>query len=157
MVKLAGEVDAAAGELAKLTQVPVNAFERFRRLRAGKGFLPKRRSDPEITGTMVRREFDPQLSAYGALPLHEVKDEHMQMMVRKCAAIEGDRIEREALARRAARNGFPYVPPPPIETFRLVGENFEIAGDVVHGEGGTFARESGDVMWSPALEREGPD
>jgi hypothetical protein len=55
VVKLAGHHDAAAGELAKITQAPMNAPERFRRLRSGKGFLPPRHSDPNITGCLVRR------------------------------------------------------------------------------------------------------
>lgn len=55
VVKLAGQHDAAAGELAKITQAPLNAPERFRRLRSGKGFLPPRRSDPNVTGCLVRR------------------------------------------------------------------------------------------------------
>jgi hypothetical protein len=55
VVKLAGQHDAAAGELAKITQAPLNAPERFRRLRSGKGFLPPRRCNPEVTGCLVRR------------------------------------------------------------------------------------------------------
>lgn len=55
VVKLAGHHDAAAGELAKITQAPLNAPERFRRLRSGKGFLPPRHSDPNVTGCLVRR------------------------------------------------------------------------------------------------------
>lgn len=158
MIALAGEAGATSAELAKLTQLPRNAYEKFRRLRSGKGFLPPRRTDPEVTGTMVRREFDPQKSAFGALPLHEVKDEAMRMMVRKCAAIEGDRIEREIAARRAAREGFPFVPPRPVETFRLIGENFVLEGDAltVDGETGFAVDADGGLKWSPAAAREGP-
>lgn len=54
-VKLAGLHDVGLAELAKLTQVPMNAPERFRRLRAGKGFLPARYKNAEVTGCMVRR------------------------------------------------------------------------------------------------------
>lgn len=54
-VKLAGLHDASLGELAKVTQAPLNAPGRFRRYRSGKGFLPPRRSNPEVTGCMVRR------------------------------------------------------------------------------------------------------
>src|SRR4029077_487326 len=55
VVKLAGYHDASAGELAKITQAPLNAPERFRRLRSGKSFLPPRRCDPNVTGCLVRR------------------------------------------------------------------------------------------------------
>ena len=55
IVKLAGQHEASAGELAKITQAPTNAPERFRRLRSAKGFLPPRRTNPEITGALVRR------------------------------------------------------------------------------------------------------
>lgn len=55
MVKLAGLHESSVGELAKFTQAPTNAKERFRRLRSGKGFLPPRISNPEVTGCMVRR------------------------------------------------------------------------------------------------------
>jgi hypothetical protein len=55
IVKLAGQHDSSVGELAKITQVPLNAPERFRRLRSGRGFLPPRQSDPSVTGCLVRR------------------------------------------------------------------------------------------------------
>lgn len=54
-VKLAGLHDASVGELAKVTQCPMNAPERFRRLRSGKGFLPPREKDETVTGCMMRR------------------------------------------------------------------------------------------------------
>ena len=70
VVKLAGQHDASVGELAKITQAPLNAPERFRRLRSGKGFLPARYSDETITGCMVRRrrayEGDWQIGAINA-------------------------------------------------------------------------------------------
>jgi hypothetical protein len=55
LVKLAGQHDASVGELAKVTQSPLNAPERFRRLRSGKGFLPPRHHDPTVTGCLLRR------------------------------------------------------------------------------------------------------
>jgi hypothetical protein len=54
-VKLAGLHESSVGELAKVTQVPLNAKERFRRFRSGKGFLPPRISNPDVTGCLVRR------------------------------------------------------------------------------------------------------
>ena len=56
IVKLAGEGGSTAGELAKLSQAPMTAPERFRRLRSGKRFLPPRRGTKEgVTGTLIRR------------------------------------------------------------------------------------------------------
>lgn len=54
-VKLAGLHESSVGELAKVTQVPLNAKQRFRRFRTGKGFLPPRVSNPEVTGCLMRR------------------------------------------------------------------------------------------------------
>lgn len=54
LVKMAGHHDATVGELAKITQAPLNAPVRFRRLRSGKGFLPPRYKNPDITGCLVR-------------------------------------------------------------------------------------------------------
>jgi hypothetical protein len=55
IVKLAGQHDDTMGELAKITQAPMNAPQRFRRLRSGKGFLPPRKHNPNITGVLIRR------------------------------------------------------------------------------------------------------
>jgi hypothetical protein len=56
VVKLAKNHDASVGEVAKITQAPLNAPERFRRLRSARGFLPPRRRNPEVTGALVRRQ-----------------------------------------------------------------------------------------------------
>lgn len=155
IVKLAGEMDAAAGELAKLTQVPTNAFEKFRRLRSGKGFLPPRRKNPDITGTMMRRELDPQRSAYGALPLHKCgSDPQYAALVELCARIEGDRIARELEARRLARAGIGLekdVLPPPVEQYAVRGANFVVLGGaiVIDGETGFAEDTEGFLKWSP--------
>lgn len=53
IVKLCRMGDATTGELAKITQAPLNAPPRFRRLRSGKGFLPPRRTDPNVTGCLI--------------------------------------------------------------------------------------------------------
>jgi hypothetical protein len=60
ITKVAAKADQAWAEVAKLTQLPLNAPERFRRLRSGKGFLPPRRHNPEVTGCLVRTERSPQ-------------------------------------------------------------------------------------------------
>ena len=64
VVKLAGEGGKVAGELAKLSQAPTMAPERFRRLRSGSGFLPARKGTQEgVTGTLIRRERSPTSGA----------------------------------------------------------------------------------------------
>ena len=79
----AEHVHATAGELAKLTQLPLNAPGRFRRLRAGKGFLPPRKKNHDVTGTLVRRrrEYDGSVLV---LPLHNVKDPAVSRQVATC-------------------------------------------------------------------------
>lgn len=57
-VKMAGMHDASLGELAKVTQLPMNAPARFRRLRSGKGFLPPVHKNPDITGCLLRRRME---------------------------------------------------------------------------------------------------
>lgn len=57
VVKLAGDFQRKAGEIAKITQAPVNAKMKLRRIRAGRGFLPpQRNSESEWTGAMFKRE-----------------------------------------------------------------------------------------------------
>jgi hypothetical protein len=68
ITKLAGET---GGEIAKITQAPTSAPVRFRRLRSGKGFLPPRYRDPNITGTLVRRTIWDGQSV--VLPLHSAR------------------------------------------------------------------------------------
>jgi hypothetical protein len=153
MVKIAGKLDQVAGEVAKKTQSPSNAEGKFRRLRSGKGFLPERRKRGGVDGTMVRRELDPQRSAFGAVPLHEVKDPERAKRAAMCAAIEEDRMRREALAQQAAvATGLPYaqIAPPVIESYRIVGENFEVQGAAVtiEGERGYAVDADGFVKWS---------
>jgi hypothetical protein len=54
ITKLARHAERAWAEIAKLTQAPLSAPERMRRLRSGWHFLPPRRHDPTVTGTLVR-------------------------------------------------------------------------------------------------------
>lgn len=49
------DAERAIGEAAKATQIPVRAPFRFRRVRSGKGFLPEKNKNPEVTGCVVRR------------------------------------------------------------------------------------------------------
>jgi hypothetical protein len=55
IIKLSGEQDATIGEVVKLCQLPTNAPLRFRRLRSGVRFLPPRKKNPDVTGTLLRR------------------------------------------------------------------------------------------------------
>jgi hypothetical protein len=167
IVKLAGQLEATTGELAKLTQAPTNAEGKFRRLRSGKGFLPPRRKSEGITGTMLRRVLDPQRSAFGAITLHDVKDPERAKVVACCAAIEEDRMRREALAQQLAdETGLPYsqVAPPVIESYRVIGENFEVQGEslTIEGERGYTEDADGFLKWSPdrtedPVDEEPPD
>lgn len=108
-VKLAGMHDASVGELAKITQCPLNAPVRFRRLRSGKGFLPPRRSNPEVTGCLVRR----RRSAEGDWEIQAInapKDEAMVEPVMRARAAELDIIAEEE--RILSRQGqLPAMPP----------------------------------------------
>jgi hypothetical protein len=59
VTKIAAKHDAVVGEVAKLTQLPLMAPQRFRRIRAGKGFLPARHTgDGTWTGTIAMRRRD---------------------------------------------------------------------------------------------------
>jgi len=109
-VKLAGLHDASAGELAKITQAPLNAPIRFRRLRSGKGFLPPRHKNEEITGVLVMRK----RSREGDWELRGVnapKDERFAEVVE--LAIESERAliaEEEAILARQ-KGCLPPMPP----------------------------------------------
>lgn len=82
LTKTAGAHEASVGEVAKLTQLPLNAPSRFRRLRSGKGFLPPRCKGKK-TGTLVRRRYcedgTPQVE-----PLHEIKNETARELAEQC-------------------------------------------------------------------------
>lgn len=106
LVKLAGRADAIKAEIAKTTQAPLAAPAGFRRLRSGTAFLPPRRKNPGFTGTLIKRQRDPQRSAYAAAPVRAHKQSEIAA---KCAELEERRIEAEAGARRAAKRlGIPY-------------------------------------------------
>lgn len=94
IVKLAGQHDASVGEVAKITQAPTAAPERFRRLRPGKYFLPARRKNPNTTGCLVRRrraaEGDWQISSVNASSDPE-QAEHIEFAI----AAEQNAIEAE--------------------------------------------------------------
>lgn len=109
LVKLAGNHDATVGELAKCTQVPTNAPERFRRLRSGKAFLPPRHHDPSVTGCLVRR----RRAAAGDWEIERVnppKDPEQQPAIDSAIRAELSLIdEEETLLSRSPR--LPAMPP----------------------------------------------
>lgn len=109
-VKLAGLHDASVGELAKVTQVPLAAPERFRRLRSGKGFLPPRYSNPEVTGCLIRR----QRSAEGDWEIRAInapKDERMHEPVAQARAAELALIDEEESILSRNKGRMPAMPP----------------------------------------------
>jgi len=54
VAKVAKKADRLHAEVAKVTQLPLAAPKNFRRVRAGKGFLPPKRKSEEYTGAIVR-------------------------------------------------------------------------------------------------------
>jgi hypothetical protein len=110
VVKLAGLHDAAIGEVAKVTQVPMNAPQRFRRLRSGKGFLPPRHSDPEVTGCMVRRRVSAQ-GDWEIVAVNASKDESQAAAIEKAITAEQQLIEEEENIRSRNRGELVAMPP----------------------------------------------
>lgn len=55
ITKTAGNFAKTVGEISKLTQIPVNARMKVRRIRAGKGFLKSLPKDANWTGIMLKR------------------------------------------------------------------------------------------------------
>jgi hypothetical protein len=82
LIGTAGKHEASIGELSKITQLPLNAPARFRRLRAGKGFLPPR-TKGKATGTLIRR-LRCHDGTYQAEALHELKDPAVRDVAAQC-------------------------------------------------------------------------
>ncbi len=109
-MKLAGLHDASVGELAKVTQIPSNAPERFRRLRTGKGFLPPRVCNPEVTGVLVRR----RRSAEGDWEIQAInapKDDAQVEPILQARAAEQQLIDEEESIMSRRRGRLPAMPP----------------------------------------------
>lgn len=107
LTKLAGEAGELTGELAKLTQLPTTAPVRFRRLRAGKGFLPPRKKNPAYTGTLVRRRLVPE--GHHVEPIHRVRE---NPIVEHLCGVE-ERRAGEHYAKRIPEPPTDCVPLPP--------------------------------------------
>lgn len=91
--------EATANELAKITQAPKAAPPRFRRLRSGKGFLPKRQTGgDEWTGTLVRRQV---LDGYPiVLPVHRGEEEFLRDVEQVCICEEDEWGREQQLLSR---------------------------------------------------------
>ena len=85
--KLAGKVDESIGEISKLTQLPTNAPFRFRRIRSGVAFLPKRKKSAVMTGTLVRRQ-NSNDGTRDVLPIHDIKKLDVIPVAESCCAHE---------------------------------------------------------------------
>jgi hypothetical protein len=122
LLKLARQHDAAVGEVAKVTQAPTAAPERFRRLRSGRGWLPPRHHDPEVTGTLVRRVRRPD-GTTDVLPLHAVAPSRAADVESACRA-EERLVDAEEVMRALRARGDPVamlVPPAPVVTRHRTG------------------------------------
>jgi hypothetical protein len=114
--KCAGKVEESIGELAKLSQLPTNAPFRFRRLRAGKGFLPARKKSATMTGTLVRRQVSQW--GYDVIPVHNVKADSVPPSEECCATEERiwyAELEAEVrCARQVKQFGRAAIEVPPV-------------------------------------------
>ena len=110
VVKLAGQHDASAGELAKITQAPLAAPERFRRLRSGKGFLPPRHSDPNVTGCLMRRR-RAVAGDWELCPINRPKDPAQEEPIERAARAELALIDEEERILSRQRGRLPPMPP----------------------------------------------
>jgi hypothetical protein len=121
VTKLAGLADATAGEVAKITQAPLRAPVRFRRLRSGVRFLPLRKKNPNVTGTLVRRQFDVE-GTVTVVPLHKVKADQVPYVIAACLHEESvvyAEAERRHIIRKCPELA-PLLPrPPPVRAFSL--------------------------------------
>jgi hypothetical protein len=86
------------------------APERFRRLRSGKGFLPPRYSDPNVTGCLVRRrravEGDWQICA-----INRPKDPAQEEPIERAARAELALIDEEERLLSRRKGKLPPMPP----------------------------------------------
>jgi len=109
LVKLAGNHDKSISEVAKLTQLPTNAPQRFRRLRSGKGFLPPRKSNPEITGCMIRRRRSDQ-GDWEIMKVNAPVDERQIKPIERAIEAEFALIEEEEDLLSRCKNKLPAMP-----------------------------------------------
>lgn len=115
LTKLAAQAHNHVGELAKITQAPLNAPHKFRRLRTGIRFLPKVRKNTQWTGGLVRRYYDPEWGYVAQAfrgKTNPPTGEHNDALC-QCEHIEGiafvDELVAEAEARRAGHKLRPGI------------------------------------------------
>jgi hypothetical protein len=130
LAKIAGNADATMGELAKLSQSPVSARKGFRRLRAGVGFLPPKRKNPDYTGTLIRRLPDAQRTAYAAVPLVRLRCPIARAVSVMLLEVEEDRMAREWRWRQPLALGEERSPLPVRETYELRGDRYALLTSV---------------------------
>jgi hypothetical protein len=117
ITKIAGKVDQTTGEITKLCQLPYNAPLRFRRLATGKGFLPPRKKNDAVTGTLVRRQRNGLGGGFDVLPVLNLKPELWPLSERACALedqIFGDELEALQRCKRQVKQFGPScveIPP----------------------------------------------
>lgn len=110
IVKVAGLHEGSVGELAKVTQVPMCADARFRRLRSGRGFLPPRRSNPNITGCLVRRRRSRE-GDWEILAINPPKDPEQLHAVGRARGAEFQLIREEEDLLSVCHGKLPPMPP----------------------------------------------
>jgi hypothetical protein len=130
IAKIAGKADATMGELAKLSQSPTAARKGFRRLRAGVGFLPPKRSNPDYTGTLIRRLPDARRTAYQAMPLVELRDPVARVVSVLLLPVEEDRMAREWRWRQPLALHEERPPLPTREVYALRDGRFPLLAGV---------------------------
>lgn len=133
IVKLAGEADATTGEIAKLSQVPLNAPKNFRRLRSSKGALPPKRKNPDYTGVLVQRLPDSSRTPYAAMA-RPSKDPAVRVIAERLLEVEEGRMQREFESRLPLRLNEERDPLPQRETFKLRGTRYELVGAQTWGD-----------------------
>jgi len=106
---LASYLVKLVGEVAKVTQSPVNAPVRFRRLRSGKGFLPPRRHNDKITGALLRRRRSAE-GDWQILPVNPPKDERQTEAIQAAIVAEYSLIDEEETLL-AVHKVMPPMPP----------------------------------------------
>jgi len=126
IAKIAGNADATMGELAKLSQSPVSARKGFRRLRAGKGFLPPKRVNDDYTGTLIRRLPDARLTAYQAVPLVQLRDPVARAVSVLLLEVEEQRMAREWRWRQPLKLNEQRPPLPVRESYELRGGRYAL-------------------------------
>lgn len=111
LTKLCGSHDKSISEVAKLTQLPTNAPSRFRRLRCGTGFLPRRKSNPETTGVMLRRRRSDE-GDWQILRVQPPKDAKQEGAVQAAIDAENSLIleEEHYLSQQVGRTPQPMPP-----------------------------------------------